>query len=400
MRDPGKREDAKNLSVITVSGLAAAVLTVGLLVANVGPRHEHPHLTTHTVVTLADLGPVSGSPRLFGTVITREGSAHRGFIRWDRNEGSWSDLLDANKLRERGSATQSGIRFGHVSRIDVTSRESARFTLKSGAQVIMGARATDLGSGLRALIVDVPETGTLEFSWRDLDAVAFEPAPEHVTPDEARLFGTLRTRSGLEFTGYVVLDGERGSEELDIPFGSIAAIERYGSDGASVTLVGGETMVLRGTNDVNDSNGGISVSDAGLGQVKVDWDELASVRFHRPEAEPGYGFFDGGRVLQGTVVTESGEALSGEIAWDNDESYSWEMLNGDMGHVEFHVEFGQIARITKTPQGALVELRDGRVFELDGSNDVDGGNRGITIRTKGGAHEVEWDDFLELTLTR
>ncbi|MEJ2204267.1 MAG: hypothetical protein P8170_09165 [Gemmatimonadota bacterium] len=413
MRGPGLGEDAKNLSVITASGLVAVVLTAGLLFARAAPDQTRHRVRSVRLEPLADLGPVSGSPRLYGSVVTRDGTAHRGFIRWDRNEGSWSDLLDANKLRRRGTTAQSGIRFGHVRRIDVLSRQGALFTLKSGDQVEMGARATDLGSGLRALLVDDPDTGrTLELRWGELESVVFEPAPERVTPREARLYGTLATRSGLEFEGYIawdvdeiyttdVLDGDDASHDRrKIPFGSIAAIERYGSRAAKVTLVNGEQVILRGTNDVDASNNGITVSDAALGQAKVDWGELESVRFHRPRTQPGYGSFDGGERLYGTVLTELGEELSGEIAWDNDEEYSWEMLNGDVEGVELHVEFSRIARIEKTSRGALVELRDGRVFELGGSNDVDEGNRGITIRSGGGAHEVEWESFRELRLTR
>ena len=159
-------------------------------------------------------------------------------------------------------------------------------------------------------------------------------------------------------------------------------------------------MVLKGSNDVDSSNGGISVSDATLGQVLVQWNDLDAVRFQQADAEPGYGFFDGGHLIRGTVVTESGAEYSGEIAWDNDEAFSWEMLNGEAGDVEFQIEFGHIARIEKTRRGSLVELMDGRVFELDGSNDVDNGNRGITVRTSDGAHEIGWRDFRELIIER
>ena len=407
MRRPDHREDAKNLSLISVSGVIAFIVTAGLVYAHATMDQPTFPIPDRIVAPLADMGPVSGSPRLFGTLVTRRGQSHTGFIRWDRNEGSWSDLLDADKLARRGSTTQSGIRFGHIHRIEVINGQKALFTLKSGNQVEMGARATDLGTGLRALLVNEPGGASHEFQWRDMESVEFQPAPEALTPSEARVFGTLTTRSGMEFTGYVswdvdeiyttdVLDGEQGRIDREIPFGSIASIQTRGSRGALVTLVDGQVMDLSGSNDVNSSNGGISVSDATLGQVLVQWEELDAVRFHQADAEPGYGFFDGGHPLRGTVVTESGAELSGEIAWDNDEAYSWEMLNGEAGDVEFQIEFGQIARIQKTRRGSLVELKDGRVFELSGSNDVDVGNRGITIRTADGVHEVGWRDFREL----
>jgi hypothetical protein len=241
--------------------------------------------------------------------------------------------------------------------------------------------------------------------------VAFEAAPEGRMPAEGRMHGTLTTRSGHEFTGYVtwdvdeiyttdVLDGDEGPTRREIPFGAISSIERYSSSGARVTLRNGEVMVLRGTNDVDDSNSGITVSDPGLGQVQIEWNELDAVRYWFPEPgeEPDYGIFDGGAPLRGTVWTEAGEELRGEILWDDDEASSWEMLNGEVDGIDFDVEFSRIARIEKTRRGSLVELMDGRSFELSGSNDVDDGNRGITVRTEEGAIEIDWADFRGLRL--
>jgi len=410
---PGMTEDTKNLSVITGSAIVAALVTVGLLSANAmtDVRYEYRYQAEASSSYDIEMGPVSGSNRLYGRVVTRDGGDYTGFIRWDKNEGSWTDLLDATKVSARGASTISGVRFGHVHRIDVVDTNSARFILKTGEEVQMDARATDLGRGLRGLIIDAPDGSSAVTDWRSLDYVEFFPAPDDVMANESRNYGTLTTRSGDTFTGYVtwdideiyssdVLDGEANGSDHEIPFGAIASIERASSSSARVVLRGGEELILRGTNDVNRSNSGITISDVGLGQVKLDWDTFDNVRFHEPDTEPGYGMFDGGRRLEGTVRTRSGEEISGQIAWDNDEAYAWEMLNGRADGVEFQVEFSNIARIEKSQSGALVELKDGRIFDLCDSNDVDGGNRGITIKQGGGAHEVEWRDFAELTLKR
>jgi hypothetical protein len=411
MSKPGIGEDAKNLSIITVSAAIAVVLTAAFLITVAAGKHHEVRIHTHVVESAPDMGPTSANPRLYGTVTTRRGDTYTGFIRWDRNEGSWADLLDANKESRNGRVTQSSIRFGHVRRIDALGREEALFTLKSGEQVTLGARATDLGSGLRALLVGMPGKDAVEMDWGDLESVTFEAAPKGLTPAEGRLHGTLTTRSGHEFTGYVtwdvdeiyttdVLDGDDGPTRRQIPFGTISSIERYSSNGARVTLRSGEATVFRGTNDVDDSNSGITVSDPGLGQVQIDWDELDAVRYWFPEPgeEPDYGVFDGGIPLRGTVRTEAGEEYRGEILWDDDESASWEMLNGEVDGIELDVEFSRIARIEKTWRGSLVALLDGRSFELSGSNDVEDGNRGITVRTEDGTIEIDWADFRELRL--
>ena len=110
--------------------------------------------------------------------------------------------------------------------------------------------------------------------------------------------------------------------------------------------------------------------------------------------------FDGGSPIRGTVYTEGGEAYEGEIMWDADETYTWEILNGDIRDIEFHIEFGNIAQIEKTGRGALVTLHDGRTFELSGSNDVDHGNRGILVRTDGREFESDWRDFARVEFSR
>ena len=421
--EPDLKEDAKNLTLVTGSGILAAVLTMGLLASrmNAAPK-AHIHHVQPVVVELSAepvvvevepivLTPRSGSNRLYGTVRTEYGSEFTGFIRWDRNEGSWADLLDANKPRTRGGSSISGIRFGHVQRIDVLGRDAARFTLRSGDQVELTGNASDLGSGLRALLVDEGDGTVAEFEWSDLDAIEFTAPPEGVRPSEGRLFGTLVTRSGLEFTGYVawdvdeiyssdILDGNEDGERREVPFGAIASIERQSSWASLVTLRDGRRMVLEGTNDVDASISGISVSDPALGQVKLDWDEFERVRFHGTDDEARVEAFDGGSRLHGTVLTVSGDELSGDIVWDGDEAFTWEMLNGELDDVDFSVEFGKIASIARLRDGAAVTLNDGRVFELSDSNDVDDGNRGIVISTDGREYEVEWNDFVELRLHR
>lgn len=413
MRRPDRGEDAKNLSLITISGALSLIVTVGLLsAALIKDRHE-VRIRVHAapIQPVAEAGPVSGDTRLYGTVTTRDGDTHTGFLRWDRNEGSWTDLLDADKVGLRGRVTQSGIRFGHIHRLEVLDGASALLTLKSGAETELTGGSTDLGGGLRALVVQAPGKEARELKWRDLKTVEFEAAPEGLLTQQGRIHGTLTTRSGMEFTGFItwdvdeiftsdILDGDVDGRDVEIPFGAIASIQRDGSRGALVTLLDGEALRLTGSNDVDSSIRGISVSDPALGQVKLDWREFDQVTFWQPDHQPGYGYFDGGLPLRGTVVTESGREIGGEILWDNDEALSWEMLNGDCEGVEFHVEMGQIARIEKISGGALVELKDGRTYGLTGSNDVDDGNRGITVLDHDLSVEVEWDDFRELIIRR
>jgi len=420
-------EDAKNLALIGGSALAGIVATMAL--ANPGyqasPRPAAEAVPAAPVRSYDLVEPLSGANRLYGTVRTRSGQTHTGYLRWDRNEGSWGDLLDLTRIDARGNGL-AGVRFGHVDHILATGRNRAVFVFRSGEQATMRGRSSDLGPGMRSLVVTLPRlegspaaageatagpgaAAETKLEWSDIRQVAFQDAPADARPRGGRLHGTLTTTSGMAFTGFItwdvdevlttdMLDGETSAYEYEIPFGAIESIGRNSRRSADVVLHSGERLTLSGTNDVDRRNRGITVSDPGLGQVKVPWDAFADVRFHGTPSEESRGDFNGGEPLRGTVWTVSGDELAGAITWDRDEARSWEMLSGHAGRVEFDIEFSTIARIEKNGRGSTVVLRDGRSFALDGSNDVGRGNRGVIVTAEGQTYTVNWSDFRELRL--
>jgi hypothetical protein len=407
-----RREDAKNLSLIMAAGMAGALVTGGLMVGRTLSAHRTPREFRPAAVTVYRFdggAPLTGDDRIYGRVRTIDGRDVTGFIRWDRNEGSWTDILDATKLGGRGAARLSGVRFGQIRGIQVQGPDRALLTLRSGQEVEMGADESDLGEGVRGILVDDADGGRSELTWDQVELVEFLPVPPGARPPEARLYGTLTTRSGQSFTGRIgwdmdeiyaddILDGDSHGHRQKVPFGAIARITQDGSRAARVLLRSGDEVTLDGTNDVNAENRGITVSDPALGQVKVDWSDFDALTFAEAPAGADAVRFDGGRPLSGTVVTQSGEELRGAVRWDDDEAATWEMLNGSAGGADFEVEFGQIARIEKIGRGALVTLKDGRQLELTGSNDVNDENNGIYVDTGNGVRKVSWEDFRELRL--
>lgn len=367
--------------------------------------------------------------RIWARITTAGGGVVEGFVRWDRNEGSWADLLDgyrelpeeyrleAQRLgaaeRERSvevfgvrvtweeepewpGTAESGVRFGHVRRLTVVGEDRALLELRSGERVELSGGSTDLGPELRGVEVDDGRGGRVELTWSDLDTVEFGPAPPGRRPSAERLHGTVEDRRGHRYTGYLawdldeiltsdVLDGEEEGERRRIPFGDVAAVEPDGSRGSRVTLRDGRVIVLRGSDDVAGGNRGIQVADPALGQARVPWNAVRSVRFHPPERPATWSDFDGGLRLRGVVRTEEGTETAGTLRWDNDESWSWEILDGRRGDVDLDIELGRVARIEKrSPEGARVTLRDGRTLELEGSNDVNRDNKGIFVTPAGG----------------
>ncbi len=408
MNGPGFFEDTKNLMLIggaACIGIAATVAMTFSTSSNHGLYVYDDFVAP--VVSYEVITPLSGSNRLYGTVLTRKGEELTGFLRWDRNEASWGDILDGTGQNGR----QSGLRFGHLESLEPLNSRSALLTMRSGQTVEMSGGSSDLGRSLRALIVSTPGLSDTKLGWKDIEFVDFYEAPQDLIPNEGRLYGTLTTTSGESFTGTItwdvdevyssdVLDGEMGRVDFEVPFGAIERIERHNSRAARVLLHTGEELVLSGTNDVNRQNSGIAVSDPELGQISVDWKNFESVRFHGADNETQLGWYNGGKAIEGTVITESGDELTGLIEWDLDETRTWELLNGDANGIEYKIEFGKIANITKTDGGSLVELLDGRSMELSGSNDVQRGNQGIRITTDGQSEKVRWSEFSELRINR
>lgn len=377
--------------------------------------------------------------RLYGRVVTMDGSEFVGFIRWDNNEGHWTDQLDVSKrlprrfmreaqrlsgrsLGERRpvggirvgweatsqwpSTASAAVRFGHIRQIVVLDDSHGLVVLKSGEEQEFSSSSTDLGQGLQ-VVVEEANGSEAELSWADIDYVEFRPAPRRTSsPFGERIYGTLTTRAGDEFSGWITwdrdelyardeLDGDEDGVRRSVAFGTIASVEAVSSSRALVRLRDGRVMELTGTNDVNSENRGIFISDPALGRVEAKWSQLANIRFHEPPSDLEYEAFDGGRRLRGTVVAEDGRRITGTVRWDNDEEWTWEMLNGNYREMEVLVEFGTIASIERvSSESARVTLLDGREFVLRGSNDVNNENKGIFVHgDEGNAVMVRWGDF-------
>ena len=384
------------------------------------------------VLVTSPAAPASAqsADRIWGRVHTTEGEVHTGFIRWDRKEASWGDILDGARMlpdenyyawleahdRERATRTielrghriswyevdpdfpmqvLSGVRFGQLDSLVVLAPDRVELILRSGRRYEMEARGSNLGSSLRQVVVAGPRGTEVELDWDELERVVFSAPPPDAVPGARRLHGTVEDRSGNRFTGDLawdqdevlesdVLDGEemRRPNDREIPFERIRSLTRI-PGGTRVELWAGETLELGGGNDVADGNRGVQIADPELGVVVVPWARLERVRFHEPGGGGGqYGQFDGGRLLFGTVVTREQEELEGELRWDADEAGTWEMLNGESDGVRYDIEFGFVRRITPLEEdGAIVTLADGRTLELSGSRDVDADNKGVMVAT-------------------
>jgi hypothetical protein len=171
-------------------------------------------------------------------------------------------------------------------------------------------------------------------------------------------------------------------------FGDIDEIEVGRGSKIEVTMKDGTTYAMEGGS--NDIGATITVWDDALGEVKLDWDNIEHIDFQSTPAgvdPPAYR-------LYGEVQTDEG-SFEGYVQWDVQECLSIDKLDGDTDDGDMSIEMGKIKAIEKrNRRGSTVELKDGREFVLEGTNDVDSSMRGVWVDDpRYGRVKISWEAF-------
>ncbi|MEO9868880.1 hypothetical protein [Ekhidna sp.] len=383
---------------------------------------------------------------IYGRVTTEDGDVYEGPLRWGKEEVYWTDMFNASKKENKNldylsnreldeledrydhnndlvsrfiSVTwdndndrfvhEFSTEFGNIKSLRIRSNDRVEVRLKNGESLdIDGSGYNDVGARIR--VMD-SELGTIQLSWNNLEEIEFLPTPSNLDEKFGEpLYGTVICDLG-EFTGYIqwdhdervgtdVLDGEEDGDDYEIAFDKIKSIERDGYSSSIVTLKSGRELDLRGTNDVDDDNKGIIVTVKGLGRVDIDWDEFDKVTFKEvSNSGPSYSSFSSPKKIMGTVEVDNGDRHSGEIVYDLDEEYTFELLNGENDDVKFIIPFSNIKEITRRgSRSSRIKLSDGDELTLEESQDVTEKNSGILIKTDSGRVYVPWYKVEKITL--
>ena len=209
-----------------------------------------------------------------------------------------------------------------------------------------------------------------------------------------------KTRSPLRIFGFEIPLGE---DQIDFGrpfmarFGDIARIEGRGRHVVQVTLKSG-TVFDVARMAANDFDDGVRVWDEKRGVVNLaSWaggiPPPARVRIRSIDLLPGAvgGAADG--RLHGTARTRHGD-FSGFVQWDRQACVGADELHGRTADGQRRLRFDTIRSIARrSPDNALVTLRDGREIVLSGTRDGDF-SRGIYVDDQRyGRVLVSWDAF-------
>lgn len=373
---------------------------------------------------------------MYGKITTFDDEVYEGQIRWGKEEAYWTDMFNASKIgnenidylteedletlgrhknwskkgwgnwgknwfsdkKNRGHyddiensiVHQFSCQFGEIKKIDLSRWKKVNIVLKDDTKIrVSGDGYNDIGT---EVIIYDQKRGKVELDWSELLLVEFMPSPSNFeSATGGPLYGTVETRQG-SFTGLVqwdkdervaddILDGRTRDRKRKFEFSEIASIEKFGK-GCDVKLKNEREVFLYGSNDVNSENRGIVVSNSDFGRVVIDWSDFDRVVFH-DEVEvkvPSYTDFKAPEPISGTVKTKNGKTISGQIVYDLDEKYEFELLNGDHGKIEFEIPFRNIQKIVPMRKGeSLVKLKSQEEYELEDAQDVTSRNEGILV---------------------
>jgi len=404
-------------------------------------------LSLLAVVPLAAPAPADAAQEphgfLYGTVETDSGNRYSGLLRWGREESFWDDHFNATKPDEpatgalpegyqprsrkvevfglevagpwdRAWATRQFVaRFGDIEEIRPLRGDRTEVRMKSGTVYRLGGGSNDVGADIK---VRDATLGEVEIEWERIRSIRFAPTPASARPAGERLWTKVRTSVG-DFEGYLQwdkeealtgdkLDGDTEDGKVSIEMGRIRAIERRSRRASTIELVDGRRFEMSGSNDVDADNRGICVEDARFGRVEIPWDvfERAEISV-APGSGRGYDEYRKGGPIEARVAARDGRSFSGRIAFDLDETESWELLDGAQDDVSYSIPFERVARITPSSRSRTeVVLEGGLKLRLEGPTDVSESNAGVALlgpeRSGSGPTYFAWDEIASIELER
>lgn len=400
--------------------------------------------TLRCLILLTMIAPLAAqaqpNPFLYGSVTLHSGKTFTGQLRWDKEEAFWTDMFHASKVRNehiaslkehkpipsayqftsnryRGRRAMSNnnisvqnnrvyrdgeplrysthvltCQFGELESIENRRGSRPRITFKDGSTMeVSGSGYNDLSPTIRIYSRD-----EIRVKFEDVARVEFFSAPKYYRSKIGQpLFGKVHSEIG-EFEGYIIwdkderlgideLDGDVDRREVSIPFEEIRSIRKSG-EGSEVSLKSRRKYYLTGSNDVNHGNRGVVVVTPGLGRIEISWKDFYEVTFYDEPAATmlSYDDFSIPTRIVGEVWLRNGTLLKGDLIYDLDESYTYEILDGKISSSELEIPFDAIRSIQ--PQGSdqsLVRLKSGRELRLRNSQDVTSSNTGILVSGDG-----------------
>lgn len=389
-------------------------------------------LLSHFIFTTS-FAQTDAAYRIFGEITTVENKVYKGFITWNGNKNYWIDFFEASKIgnpyssyfkRSDGLVFRANnrefvappthnfcCRFGNIKSIRPTDVNEIVLQLKNGDRLtLVKGYSSDINTHIR---ITTP-TETTSIKWDHISEIHFRGADkEAIAPATNQVAGTVKSSQGIykgliywnyqqrlsqdkidQANAYLnkikklcVFTGTHGNHT----FGLIPLVSKYESE-----------QPVEKQEDALGQMKNIMVNMPNIGSVNVPWAQFEELTII-PVSELNllsYNDFPSPRPIQGEVVTRSGQTFSGNLAYDLDESYEFEVLDGKNNTISYRIPFRYIRSIApKNYKYSFITLRNNSQLSLGETCDVNQDNNGIIIFRNGqNPVYILWSEIKEINL--
>lgn len=365
-------------------------------------------ITCPALLTLAQ----KSDYRIFGRVTTVENKILAGYITWNENKLWWIDFFEASKKENpyavyfknedannnyipKPSIHSFVCRFGDISKIRPIGTNTIELEIKDGNFIeLKKSRSNDIGHSIQLF----DGVATYSLKWEQISEVEFcRPDSLFVASPEIPLTGILRSNQGI-YKGAIswnnkkntfnsTITGWNSNSNISISFLDILEIVRNGST-LNLQLKDGHQKNIRNSKDFSYSESPVSVNMPNIGVVNVPWLNFEVLEIIPPNSLdlPSYNDFKSPQRITGEVIMRDGQKVSGNMAYDLDESMDIEILDGKNDNMNYQIPFKYIQSVEpKNYKYSFITLRNGSTLSLGDSPDVNETNSGIIVFPAGKA---------------
>ena len=381
-------------------------------------------------------------PTLYGTVTHENGQSVTGSIRWGDQESFLSDIFNGEKLsttgiehlsddekealenHQPGPKAQIGglaitfksffgkeiklpkfnVHFGAIKKIE-HSNGTFTVTLHDGSSFQTNDQHNDTSDEVFVLNT---EGETTAYEIEDLSSIVFSAAPENAKTFNDGIYGTVNSELGT-FYGRIMwdkdertlsekLDGNDESQEHDINFSAIKSIEKVNEgNAAKVELKDGNTLVLKGTNDVNNSNRGIWIDNPETGRVEIKWQQFTKLNIETVDVDwkSFNDYVAQAKKISGTITLKDKQQIKADaLTFDLNQQSQAELFDADMNGSNRQVPFKLIKKITqKNKQAVELLMRNDQQMMAYGSRNVTQDNNGVLATINDKHQWYQWEEI-------
>lgn len=370
--------------------------------------------------------------RIFGEISTVENKVYKGFITWNRNKNYWIDFFEASKIKNLYSSyfkRSNGVvfradnrtfatppthnfccRFGNIKCIRPTDENEVVLQLKNGDRLtLVKGYSSDINTQLQ---ITTP-TETISLKWDHISEIHFMGAGvEAIAPETNQVAAKMKSSQGI-YKGIIYWNyRQRQSQEKINQINALlskvkklyACKGKNGNHtfGPASSVSPSDGPVRAQVNALLQPMESVMINMPNIGSVCVPWTQFEELTIV-PVSELNllsYDDFPSPQAIKGEVVTRSGQTFAGNLAYDLDESYDFEVLDGKNNTISYRIPFRYIRSIEpKNYKYSFITLRNNSQLSLGETCDVNQDNNGIIIfRADQNPVYIQWSEIKEINL--